>query len=277
LKQRLFQNPRKTHTRFQHIVINNSENKDFSPNKQIKVGLTRELGANDKLLSLLQSLDTSKKLQLIEIPCIQFSEGPDLDKLSSAITKYDLIVITSPQAASVLIKKWIEIGQPAIKVVSVGKGTSLPLKAAGILPVFEPSDSTGENLSKELPLGLGHRVLYPSSSLADNKLVFGLAERGFQVTRLNTYTTSAVEEWSEQQLALARAVEVVTFASPSTVRVWAERVGAEAAAVVIGPTSAKAARDAGFKRVFSPLAGSKGVEPWAELVLTVASSSLAES
>ena len=67
-------------------------------------------------------------------------------------------------------------------------------------------------------------------------------------------------------------MDIVTFASPSAVRTWVERVGSGAKAVVIGPTSAVAARKAGFKDVFSPSVGSKGLVPWADLVVKVASS-----
>jgi uroporphyrinogen-III synthase len=71
---------------------------------------------------------------------------------------------------------------------------------------------------------------------------------------------------------LAKEVDIVTFASPSAVRTWSERVGTDAVAVVIGPTSKTAAEKAGYKRVYCPEGGSKGVEPWAALVEQVASS-----
>ena len=57
----------------------------------------------------------------------------------------------------------------------------------------------------------------------------------------------------------------MTFASPSAVKVWSERVGVDCIAVVIGPTSARAAEKAGFKSVVAPV-GSKGVEAWDTLV-----------
>jgi uroporphyrinogen-III synthase len=39
--------------------------------------------------------------------------------------------------------------------------------------------------------------------------------------------------------------------------------------VVIGPTSAKAAKSAGYKSIFIPENGSKGIEAWANLILEV--------
>jgi len=40
-------------------------------------------------------------------------------------------------------------------------------------------------------------------------------------------------------------------------------------AVVIGPTSAAAAKKYGFQKVYSPIEGSKGVRPWADLIRSV--------
>ena len=57
---------------------------------------------------------------------------------------------------------------------------------------------------------------------------------------------------------------VVTFASPSAVRVWAERAGTDAAAVCIGETSAAECRRVGFEEVRCP--DSPGVESWADAI-----------
>ncbi len=48
----------------------------------------------------------------------------------------------------------------------------------------------------------------------------GLAERGFEVLRLNTYDTLPVESLPADVLATARQADVVAFASPSAVKAW---------------------------------------------------------
>ena len=224
------------------------------------VALTREMGANDKLLARLAGLEC------VELPCIAFASGEDANKLPSALTEHDIVVITSPQAANVFLSgcEKAGLGPGDVTIASVGAGTSKPLEEKGFKPVFEPSDSTAETLAKELSDQWGTRVLYPSSSLAETKLETGLSERGFTVTRLNTYTTIPAP-WSREQLETARQADVVTFASPSTIKVWAERVGTDKVAVVIGPTSAKAAEKAGFSDVRAPV-GSKGLAAWADLI-----------
>ena len=230
-----------------------------------RVALTREDGANGKLAALL-----AEHVTCLELPCIAFGPGKDTAILPSVLRDFDATIITSPQAALVYLTAWRAAGCPAgIKLATVGKGTSQPLLAAGLAPVFEPSDATAETLAAELPSSLGPRVLYPSSSLAENTLALGLASRGFAVTKLDTYETVPAV-WSEAQLQEARGADIVTFASPSTVKVWAERVGTATRAVVIGPTSAKACRSAGWKEedISSPEGSkSKGIEVWADLVL----------
>lgn len=241
------------------------------------VALTRELGANDKLSKLLEK---TPEIKCIEIPCIQFEVGPGAAKLEEEgfMKSFDVITITSPQAAFVFAEGWKKAGKPNdFKVVTVGKGTSKALESHGIESSFEPSDSTAVTLAKELPDGWGKKVLYPSSALADNKLVAGLQDRGFKVTRLDTYNTVPAQ-WTEEQLALARSVDIVTFASPSAVKLWGRKVGdiengKKSIAVVIGPTSENACLATGLwtpQQVIAPALGaSKGVGPWAKLVKTV--------
>ena len=192
---------------------------------KVKVALTRDDGANNKLAKLIGD-SSSSGCEVIELPCIMFADGEDSSKLPNALTASDIIVITSPQAASVFLSAWETAGRPAgLKIATVGKGTSSPLINAGITPVFEPSDSTAETLALELPSSLGNSVLYPSSAIAENTLAKGLEQRGFKVTRLNTYATVPAV-WTEQQTQLARSVDIVTFGSPSAVKTWAEKVGA---------------------------------------------------
>ena len=226
-----------------------------------KVALTRELGNNEKLGSFLRE----RNIDFVEIPCIAFGPGEDLKELGGAMLQNDIIVLSSPQAANVFLQCWNEVGRPEVKIATVGKGTSKPLVSSGITPFFEPSDSTAATLSSELPTTYGKKVLYPTSSIAEDVMQNNLEKRGFSVTRLNTYET--VEAlWSDQEILEAKQCDIVAFASPSAVRTWAGRCGENFVAVTIGPTSAKAAAALNFKKVISPV-GSKGVDAWAKLVI----------
>ena len=232
-----------------------------------KIALTREAGANDKLKELL------KDYSCYELPCIMFDVTEEgVKELPSAMLGSDIIVITSPQAATVFLDSWVKCGRPKnLKIATVGKGSSKQLVEHGIQPSFEPTDSTADALAMELPSDLGKTVLYPSSALAENTLEIGLQKRGFIVRRLNTYDTVPTI-WSEDQLAMAKFVDIVTFASPSAAKTWTQKVGNDFTAVVIGPTSYKVCEKLGYTRIHAPDGGSKGIEAWANCIATVADS-----
>lgn len=142
---------------------------------KVRVAVTREQGENCRLVDLLSGL------HCIEIPCITFANTAEADLLPTQLCKHATTILTSPQAASVYLQAWQTAGAPAVQVATVGRGTSLPLLKHGVTPVFEPTQATGEALARELPLTYGPRLLYPSSALADNKIVHDLESRGFEV------------------------------------------------------------------------------------------------
>jgi hypothetical protein len=129
-----------------------------------------------------------------------------------------------------------------VRVASVGIATAKALGSLGITSSFTPSTATGKALAAELPFE-GHHpsVLYPCSALAADTVAESLADRGFNVTRLETYTTVPAQ-WAPEEEAMARSAAVVSFGSPSAARVWHERVGATAVAACIGETSAEQVR-----------------------------------
>mmetsp|Transcript_16554 Transcript_16554/g.33452 ORF Transcript_16554/g.33452 Transcript_16554/m.33452 type:complete len:267 (-) Transcript_16554:62-862(-) len=231
-----------------------------------RVYLTRETGKNGKLQALL----TARGVPSVELPCIEFQSLPGADELPAKLASgaYGWIVITSPEAASVLLDAWATCGRPPLRVASVGSGTASVLAAAGLPAEFVPSKATAKTLAAELPAaeaeGDAATVLFPASALARDELVKGLTTRGIATERLSTYTTVGAT-WDEEAKALAREADVVSFGSPSAVRVWAERVGTSAVAACIGKTSADAATEAGFDRVVYP--ESPGVKAWADTVV----------
>lgn len=228
--------------------------------------LTREDGKNGKLQTLL----SDRGVPTEELPCITFERLPGYDELRDAMVNgdHDWVVITSPEAAGVFIEAWRACKSPRpVKIASVGAGTAQVLADASLPSDFVPSKATGKTLAAELPVmdedGPAGQVLYPASALAADVVESGLQSRGFGTRRIETYTTVPAN-WSEADMQRAREAEIVTFASPSAVRVWAERVGTGATAVCIGETSAKEARGLGFARVHCP--EKPGVEAWADTV-----------
>ncbi|KAL3802550.1 hypothetical protein ACHAWO_002956 [Cyclotella atomus] len=257
-----------------------------SPSKitPLVVALTREEGKNDKLRRALLSDETLSSsrfsVEIHEIPCIEHADGPDTEMLVPTLTskQFDYIAITSPEAAKVIASAWVDAGRPDLGVVAaVGKATGEALKEYGIDVGFVPSKATAETLVNELPLSDAAKnemrattLLYPASAKARDTLQNGLEERGFSVSRLNTYDTVPAT-WTAEQLSLAESAQVACFASPSAVKAWLKNTASidtpRAIAACIGETSATACIKNEWEEsnIFYP--EKPGVDGWASAVV----------
>ncbi|XP_028802948.1 uroporphyrinogen-III synthase, chloroplastic [Neltuma alba] len=238
-----------------------------------KVVVTRERGKNGKLISALNK----HKINCLEFPLIEHTLGPDMDRLASVLNdnSFDWIVITSPEAGSVFLKAWRAAGAPHVKIGVVGAGTASVFNEASLSSkqsldvAFSPSKATGKVLATELPLnGNKCTVLYPASAKAGNEIEEGLSNRGFEVTRLNTYTTVPVQHVDQGILKQALDIPVVAVASPSAIRAWRNLVsksGWTGSVACIGETTAAVAKTLGFEQVYYP--SKPGLEGWVDSVL----------
>lgn len=257
-----------------HPIVN-IQASSSSTNLNPKVVVTRERGKNAKLINALAKHGVS----CLELPLIQHTQGPDLDRLSSLLsdTAFDWILITSPEAGLVFLDAWKAAGTPNVTVGVVGAGTASIFKevmqsSKHLLNIaFAPSKATGKVLALELPKHGNERcsVLYPASVKASHEIERGLSSRGFDVTRLNTYTTVPVQQVDQMILEEALSAPVVAVASPSAVRVWVnlisevERSGNSVAC--IGETTALAAKRLGLRSVYYPK--NPGLEGWVDSIL----------
>lgn len=136
---------------------------------------------------------------------------------------------------------------------------------------FSPSKAMGKVLAAELPRSSENRckVLYPASVKASREIQDGLSERGFDVTRLNTYTSVPVEDVEPQTLNLAISAPVVAVASPSALRAWLNLISQvnnwNNSVACIGETTASAAKKLGLKSIYYPT--TPGLEGWVESIL----------
>ncbi|CAF2049289.1 hypothetical protein HID58_035971 [Brassica napus] len=246
-----------------------------SSNSIPQVVVTRESGKNKQIIKALEKRGISS----LELPLIQHARGPDFDRLPSLLTdkSFDWIIITSPQAASVFLEAWKAACSPKVKVGVVGAGTARifdePVQASqGQLHLaFTPSKATGKVLASELPdnVGKSSSVLYPASLKASNEIEEGLSRRGFEVLRLNTYTTVPVQSVDATLLQQALSAPVLSVASPSAIRAWMNLIQNEKQwsnnIACIGETTASAARRLGFKKVYHP--EQPGLEGWVDSIM----------
>ncbi|CAE6012383.1 unnamed protein product [Arabidopsis arenosa] len=246
-----------------------------SSNSIPQVVVTRERGKNNQIIKALEKQGISS----LELPLIQHARGPDFDRLASVLSdkSFDWIIITSPEAGSVFLEAWRAASSPKVQIGVVGAGTARVFEEAmqsaeGLLHVaFTPSKATGKVLASELPEKVGKRssVLYPASLKAGNDIVEGLSKRGFEVVRLNTYTTVPVQSVDTVLLQQAVSAPVLSVASPSAVRAWLNLIQNEEQwsnyVACIGETTASAAKRLGLKNVYYP--EQPGLEGWVESIM----------
>ncbi|KAI7737499.1 hypothetical protein M8C21_020984 [Ambrosia artemisiifolia] len=241
-----------------------------------RVVVTRERGKNDKLITAL----AKHGIDSLELPLIQHTQLPDLEKLVSllsAATSFDWIIITSPEAALVFLHAWKAAGTPCVKVAVVGSGTAsifyeaMPSSKQLIDVAFTPSKATGKVLALELPHYGNDKftVLYPASAKASHDIEEGLTKRGFYVTRLNTYTTEPVQHVDQMILQQALSASVVAVASPSAIRAWVDLLPEpdnwSGSIACIGETTASAARKLGLRNIYYP--SNPSLQGWVDSIL----------
>ncbi|KAL5217681.1 hypothetical protein ABZP36_018365 [Zizania latifolia] len=242
------------------------------------VVVTREQGKNGKLIAALER----HNIQTLELPLIKHVQGPDTDRLSDVLRdeKFDWITITSPEAAAVFLEGWKGAGSPKVQIAVVGAGTARMFDEVmqsddGSLKVaFSPSKASKDHckvLASELPrtTETACKVLYPASARAGHEIQNGLSDRGFEVTRLNTYTTVPVQDVDPLILKPALSAPVVAVASPSALRTWLNLISQVDnwgnSIACIGETTASAAKKFGLKSIYYPT--TPGLDGWVESIL----------
>lgn len=248
----------------------------------MRVALTRQASENAKLQKAVEkALHTAgvprQSLAAVEVPLTVHGKGEDFESLKERLASIaggkrcrppGCIVVTSPEAARALLEAWSSCGASGslpVPVASVGMGTSAVLRAGGVPVAFEPTVANAEHLSAELPVHLGPLVLYPASAIAPGTLQEGLLNRGFDVERLDVYTTQSVESITAEMAGFMAASDVATFGSPSAVKAWAQHTAARPIAACIGDTSRKTAEAYAFRRILAPK--EPGVDSWADVVV----------
>lgn len=275
----------------------------------VTIALTREDGKNDKLRETIEEHPTKKmlassmSLNLVEMPCIEHAEGPDLEafqkmaKENPSFSEYDYIVITSPESAKVFGDA-VNPADLSSKIAAVGKATAKALTKQGFEVDFMPSKANGETLAEELPPVSAMRlnnVLYPASAKAAETIEEMLGNRknaSFRVYRLNTYDTVPIKLSQEQMDTAMDDVQIVCFGSPTAVDSWLENVdrvlgiegldddekkktpmcNGNAVAVCIGTTTAKRCLESGrwmANDIYYP-AKNPGLEGWVDSCFTAA-------
>jgi uroporphyrinogen-III synthase len=140
-------------------------------------------------------------------------------------------------------------------VAAVGDGTAASLLARGVTPDLVPRTFTTASLGAAMPDGAG-RVLLARADIAPEGLEEALRGKGWTPVRVDAYRTRLSRSLPVRVEGALREgrVDAVTFTSASTVTGFVQAAGAALhqpvrapKVVCIGPVTADAARQAGFR------------------------------
>jgi uroporphyrinogen-III synthase len=232
------------------------------------VVVTRAEASDGPLSTQLRSLGA--KVLLWPTIDVAPSDSQALEEALARIGDFDWIVFTSRQAAPPVLER-IPKQPPGLKVAAVGQATAQVLRQRGWNVDLVPDDpNAGALVDAFAPLAqAGMKVLFPASSRALPTITKGLEQLGAIVTQVEAYRTEAASlDVNECRAAIERnEVAAVTFASPSAVIELERALGKEdfdklfthAAAVAIGPTTARVLTELGRTPVMAESASLRGL------------------
>ncbi len=232
------------------------------------VVVTRAESSDGPLSSHLRNLG----LRVLLWPAIEVthSDMGGLERALQRVDEFDWIVFASRHAVGAVLARLAV--QPATgRVAAVGRATAEVLRQRGWRVDLVPDDAHAGALVSALAAEAHPRmrILYPASSRALPTIATGLAQLGAEVTQVEAYRTEpAALDVSDCRAWIERStIGAVTFASPSAVIELERALGAEdfgrllasAAAVAIGPTTARALTERGRAPILAESATLRGL------------------
>lgn len=143
------------------------------------------------------------------------------------------------------------------QIGAVGPSTAKALTKLKLKVSLVPAKHTVEHLVRSLPNITGTRILFPRSALAPQDAIKTLRARGARVRVVSLYTTHVPQIALKQINALMQGkFSALSFRSPSAIHGLLTQCNQSQCAALfqlraycIGPTTARVAREAGFRKV----------------------------
>jgi uroporphyrinogen-III synthase len=234
------------------------------PLSRKRIVVTRALEQSHELVNALESLGA----EVLLLPTVAFAPPEDWQKLDDQLRQLDLfdaILFLSRNAVRYICDRCTQLGLKCEMLQShnrligaVGPTTADSLSAKGLHVDYVTKSGTGEALARELSQRLaGKRVLLPRSDRGDDRVGAALREAGASVTEVVAYRTTVPDSLDPALLSRIRRADVdaILFASPSAFHNLVSSIAASDLAALssriqftaIGPTTARALRDAGVR------------------------------
>jgi len=205
--------------------------------------------------------------QPIFFPVIEIIPPDDYSALDFAIQsleQYDWLVFTSVHGVEAFFKRLEALGikriPPRLHVAAVGSRTARFLSEHGLWTDHIPDEFIAEAMLPDFGKNIyGKRFLLPQSNLARTVLANEIRSAGGLVAEVVAYRNRLSEPHASELNDLRAGVDIVTFTSPSTVRNFiavvqqhgldVSNLPGDPLFVCIGPTTQKAAEEAGFSNL----------------------------
>ena len=195
------------------------------------------------------------------IPTVRIVPPSDLGPLDHALrlwASYDWVVFTSRHGVEAVAARAKKIGvnlsDASGRIAAVGPATKAATEAKGMTVSAMPAEYRTEAIAETLGEVRGKRILLPRSRIARKALAETLRRRGADVTEVDAYDAVRVVPDMGAMRALG-PIDFVVFTSGSTVDYFVEGlspvllddVRRHAQAACIGPVTAEAAEEKGFR------------------------------
>jgi uroporphyrinogen III methyltransferase/synthase len=210
----------------------------------------------DRQAAALADALTALGAEAVRCPVIAIEPIPVDPASLHDLGRYDWLVLTSANGVERLRELLRDSGRdlPAhIKVAAIGPETAARVVEAGMTPALVPQRFIAEDLADALAAAMapGAHILLARAAGARDVLPEQLRARGARVDVLETYRAIPPADVQPRLAACLPGVDMITFASSSTVRHFVEAMpGALAEGVriaCIGPITAQTARDLGLR------------------------------
>jgi uroporphyrinogen III methyltransferase/synthase len=189
---------------------------------------------------------------------LQALPAPELNRALADMGRFDWLLFSSVNGVRFFFRRLaeLEISPRLPRTAVVGPATAREVAAHDVPVDFMPQHFTGEALAAGLGDLSGQHILLPRARIGGAAMVERLQSQGAQVQDIALYDTVTAAPDEAARRELDRGYEAISFASPSSVRGFLEICGGQGdtAAVVacIGPVTAEAASELGFKVTLVP-------------------------
>ena len=222
------------------------------------VAITRPADQSRTIIARLTDLGAD----VVRLPLIEISDPTSFAGLDAAIDVlaaggYDWALFASANAVHRFFERLSPLETDArafaaTRIGVVGAETARALSAHSLRADLVPENATAAELARSVGKGPG-RILFPRVEAGPRSVIDSLVAAGWEVDDVAAYANvPAVPDPVATERVLAGEVDVITFTSPSTVENFAALVGPPdrldpaPRVVCIGPSTAEAARGAGF-------------------------------